>query len=101
MLAQNPRQESQHRERADRQDRHPQLPFEPNRVMLMKTTQLQPRREQGSVLLVSLVVAAIMAITLASYLAMTQAQNVSVIRSQTWNTALVLTEAGVEDGLAE
>src|SRR6266567_2512612 len=66
----------------------------------MKTVQFQKRPEQGSALLVALVIASITAVTLASYLVMTQAQNVSVVRSQTWNTAMVLTEAGVEDGLA-
>jgi hypothetical protein len=58
------------------------------------------RSEQGSVLLIALILSAIMGITLASYLIMTQAQNVSVARSQTWNAAMAVTEAGVEDGLA-
>ena len=66
----------------------------------MKIIRNLKSRQQGSVLLVALVIASILAVTLASYLVMTQSQNVSVVRSQTWNTAMVLTEAGVEDGLA-
>ena len=31
---------------------------------------------------------------------MTQQQNQSVVRSQTWNSAIVMSEAGVEDALA-
>jgi len=56
--------------------------------------------EQGSVLLVSLLVTAIIGVTLASYLILTQAQNRSVNRSQVWNSSIVLSEAGVEDALA-
>ena len=57
------------------------------------------KREQGSVLLVTLLVTAIMGITLASYLIMIQTQNTSVVRSQTWNSSIAITEAGVEDAL--
>ena len=58
------------------------------------------QRQVGSVLLVCLLTAAILGITLASYLAMTQAQNTSVMRSQTWNASIAMAEAGVEDALA-
>jgi hypothetical protein len=57
-------------------------------------------RARGSVLIVSLVIAAILGVTLAGYLIMTQAQNAAVARSQIWNTAITLGEAGVEDALA-
>src|SRR5437763_11902361 len=56
-------------------------------------------RQQGTVMLVCLMVAGVIGTTLASYLLMTQNQNVSIYRSQTWNTSMALTEAGVEDGL--
>lgn len=56
--------------------------------------------ESGSTLLVALIITAIMGLTLASYLVMTQSQNVSVVRSQTWNAAMALAESGIEDGLA-
>lgn len=66
----------------------------------MKTQIPSKTRQQGNVLLASLVISAIMGVTLASYLIMTQSQHRSVVRSQVWNTSMVLTEAGVEDGLA-
>jgi hypothetical protein len=66
----------------------------------MKTQILSKARQQGNVLLASLIISAIMGVTLASYLIMTQSQHRSVVRSQVWNTSMVLTEAGVEDGLA-
>lgn len=56
--------------------------------------------KHGSVLVVSLLISAIIGITLASYLIMTQAQNASVHRSQVWNTSMTIAEAGVEDALA-
>ncbi len=59
-----------------------------------------PNRNQASVLVVSLVICAIIGVTLASYLVMMQAQNASVARSQVWNASISLTEAGVEDALA-
>jgi hypothetical protein len=58
------------------------------------------KRNHGSVLVVSLLISAIIGITLASYLIMTQAQNATIARSQNWNTSISLTEAGVEDALA-
>src|SRR5437763_3520960 len=56
-------------------------------------------RQQGTVMLVCLMVAGVIGATLASYLLMTQNQNVSIYRSQTWNTSMAVTEAGIEDGL--
>ena len=66
----------------------------------MKTQLLSKPRQRGNVLLASLIISAIMGVTLASYLIMTQAQYRSVARSQVWNASMALTEAGVEDGLA-
>ena len=66
----------------------------------MKTPLLPRQRQAGSVLLICLLTAAILGVTLASYLTLTQTQHVSVMRSQTWNASLTLTEAGVEDALA-
>lgn len=66
----------------------------------MKIQILSKTRQRGNVLLASLIISAIMGVTLASYLIMTQSQHRSVVRSQVWNTSMVLTEAGVEDGLA-
>ena len=66
----------------------------------MKTPMQYSNREQGSVLLTTLIISAIIGVTLASYLVMMQAQNASVSRSQTWNSAIVTSEGGVEDALA-
>src|SRR5215470_6698921 len=55
--------------------------------------------EQGTVMMVCLMVAGVIGATLASYLVMTQNQNVSIFRSQTWNGSMAVTEAGIEDGL--
>ncbi|MDW8309499.1 MAG: hypothetical protein RMK20_09015, partial [Verrucomicrobiales bacterium] len=62
--------------------------------------QRAPTRSHGNILIVSLVLAAILGVTLAGYLIMTQAQNAAVARSQMWNSAIVVSEAGVEDALA-
>jgi len=66
----------------------------------MKTIVTPKSSQHGSILLVSMVITFIIGLTLASYLIMTQNQNISVVRSQTWNTAIILSEAGVEDALA-
>lgn len=66
----------------------------------MKLLSKSHRSEAGSVLLVSLMTAAIIGATLASYLILTRQQQQFVCRSQVWNTSIVMSEAGVEDGLA-
>jgi len=66
----------------------------------MKTVFPIQRRQDGSVLIVSLLISAIIGVTLASYLIMMQTQHASVARSQVWNASISLTEAGVEDALA-
>jgi hypothetical protein len=66
----------------------------------MKISTQKPLHEQGTILLASLIVSAVIGVTLASYLLMVQNQNVSVVRSQTWNSSIAVTEAGVEDALA-
>ena len=66
----------------------------------MKIRIQNPNNEQGSALLTTLIISAIIGVTLASCLIMMQAQNASVARSQTWNSSIVTSEAGVEDALA-
>ena len=64
---------------------------------------LQPARQQGtlgSVLMVTLFAAVLLGLTLGSYLYLVHAQNISVFRSQAWNAALAMAEAGVEEALA-
>src|SRR5438874_11119592 len=55
---------------------------------------------EGSVLIIALVFCAIMGISLASYLTLARTQQLSITRSQWWNSSMAITEAGVEDGLA-
>ncbi len=57
-------------------------------------------REQGSMLIITVVISGIIGLTLASYLSMVQAQHLNVMRSQTWNTAIPACEAGIEEALA-
>lgn len=55
----------------------------------------------GSVLVVALVTALLIGITLGSYLWMVRAQHAQVLRSQSWNAALAMAEAGVEEAMAQ
>lgn len=55
----------------------------------------------GSILIASLVICAIIGITLSSYLVMVSTQAISVNRSQSWNQAIAITEAGIEEALAQ
>src|SRR5439155_10088116 len=57
--------------------------------------------ERGSVLMITLFIAVILGITLGSYLLMIRAQSISLVRSEAWNAALVMAEAGVEEALAQ
>src|SRR5215510_9040175 len=56
---------------------------------------------QGSILLASLLTAAIIGIALGSYLTLTSNQNLSVFRSKTWNDGIPVAEAGVEEALTQ
>ena len=58
------------------------------------------KRERGSILLVTVVITAIIGVALASYLSLIQAQNLSVTRSQNWNSAIPICEAGIEEAMA-
>jgi hypothetical protein len=52
-------------------------------------------------LLVALITSATIGMALASYLKLVQAQNESVVRSQTWNSAMPVCEAGIEEALTQ
>ena len=58
-------------------------------------------KKQGTVLLVTLVITAIFGTALASYMQLVQYQNRAVARSQQWNGAIPLSEAGIEEALAQ
>src|SRR5512135_960033 len=57
--------------------------------------------ETASVLMIALMIALIIGIGLASYLLLVRAQNVSTFRSQGWNAAMAMAEAGIEEALSQ
>lgn len=57
-------------------------------------------RRHGGALLVAVMFFAVTAVLLATYLYLCQNEYTSVARSQTFNTSMVMAEAGVEDALA-
>src|SRR5262245_16398386 len=59
------------------------------------------KKEKGSIQVTCLIVCAILGIGLASYLKLVRVQNISVARSQLWNMAIPICEAGVEEALAQ
>jgi hypothetical protein len=61
---------------------------------------ISQKREAGSMLLVTVVISAVIGLALASYLSLIQAQNLSVTRSQNWNSAIPVCESGIEEALA-
>ena len=61
---------------------------------------LRNPNEQGGILLVVLMTSLILGITLASYLQYTSTQSRSIMRSQAWNAAIPIAEAGIEEALA-
>lgn len=59
------------------------------------------RKESGSVLVTTLVLGAILGLTLSGYLYWVRTQNLLVAESQAWNAALAHAEAGVEEAMAQ
>jgi hypothetical protein len=57
--------------------------------------------EDASVLVVTLVITAILGITLASYISYARTQHLLVVESQAWNAAMAYAEAGIEEGLGQ
>jgi len=56
--------------------------------------------EQGSALVVTLITCTILATLVGSYFTLIETQNRSVARSQSWNQAMTVAEAGVDEALA-
>lgn len=68
----------------------------------MKTAHASTRSpNQGSALIVTMLVTLLLGFTLASYLMLVRSEHAATARSQAWNQALVLAEAGVEEALAQ
>ena len=61
---------------------------------------IRSHAEQGSALVITLVITAIIGTALASYLKLAEYQNRSVVHSQYWNGGIPIAEAGVEEALA-
>ena len=51
--------------------------------------------------MVGLLIATVLGIVLGSYLYLIRVQNITVIRAQTWNAAMAVAEAGVEEALSQ
>jgi hypothetical protein len=60
---------------------------------------IRQKRQDGSTLMIALVTVAVIGVSLASYLQLTSRQNVAATRSQYWNMAIPVAEAGVEEAL--
>src|SRR5690606_24725761 len=58
------------------------------------------RSSEGSALTVILVIVVVIGVTLASYLGLVANQNLSIQRSQAWNSGIPIAEAGIEEALA-
>ncbi|HTL58494.1 MAG TPA: hypothetical protein VL361_22595 [Candidatus Limnocylindrales bacterium] len=67
----------------------------------MQTTFYPKRKQQGNVLVVTLFILSLMGFFLYAYLDTTRTQRSLMARSQGWNTALGLAEAGVEEALGQ
>lgn len=59
-----------------------------------------PGRRGGNVLMVALVIAGVTGLALLSYLSLISNQGKMTLRSQTWNSALPIVEAGIEEAMA-
>src|ERR1043165_8303035 len=67
----------------------------------MKLSKLGSSNREGSVLMVTLFSALLIGTVLASYLTLIRHQSAAVARSQGWNAALAMAEAGVEEAMAQ
>ncbi len=67
----------------------------------MKINISSKAQQQGSALVVSLVICAIFSMFLMYYLSLVEQQNFLSNRSQAWNMAIAVTEAGIEDGMEQ
>ncbi|MHB8523008.1 MAG: DUF7305 domain-containing protein [Limisphaerales bacterium] len=65
----------------------------------MKTPNNHRRQEQGNTIFISLIVAGLVGYLLASYLSLVRSENVATARSQSWNVAIPVLEAGIEEAL--
>jgi Tfp pilus assembly protein PilX len=67
----------------------------------MKIQFPKPAGERASALVVTMTLAVILLLVMASYLSLLTSQKTVVTRSQTWNAAMTMAEAGVEEAMAQ
>ena len=67
----------------------------------MKTRLVRKTKQLASALLTTLVICSILAIFVLYYLSLVDQQSYLNCRSQTWNMAIAISEAGVEEGMAQ
>src|SRR5258708_28571265 len=65
----------------------------------MKTKITKRMKQAASALITSLVICSIFSLFVVYYLSLIEQQNYLNCRSQSWNVAISITEAGVEEGL--
>src|ERR1041385_9173009 len=58
-------------------------------------------RQLGAALLTALVIGSILCISIMGYLSVAEQQNLLSMRSQAWNLAITIVEAGIEEGLQQ
>jgi len=68
---------------------------------LMNNATLKRQEQTGSVLMVTLFMVSLIGFFLFSYLYLVRTERVQVARSQGWNAALAMAEAGLEEALAQ
>ena len=67
----------------------------------MKTSVSRKAKQLGNALLVAMCISAFLCISITGYLSVTEQQSFLSARSQAWNMAISITEAGVEEGLQQ
>jgi hypothetical protein len=65
----------------------------------MKTKVLRRLKQRASALLTALIICSIFSLFVVYYLSLIEQQNFLNNRSQTWNMAMAITEAGIEEGM--
>src|SRR4029077_13547715 len=86
----------QQRRYPNRTNRHPQTTR-----WIMKTRLLRKTKQLASALLTTLVICSILSISVLYYMSLIDQQAYLNCRSQTWNMAIAISEAGIEEGMAE
>src|SRR5882672_11770060 len=67
--------------------------------VVMKIKIRRKANQIGAALLVALVIGSILCISVVGYLSVTEQQTLLSARSQAWNMAISIVEAGIEEGL--